>query len=336
MLDMTTTGAGLNGFRILGTGRYLPQNKVTSAQIDQRLNWPEGTVAARFGLTSRHVAGAGESTSEMAAAAARDALQAAGREASDLDLIIGGCGVMEQAIPSTAVLVQDRLGLGRSGIAAFDVNATCLGFVQAMDVAAMYIAMGRARHVLVFASDIASVGLDWNVPDTACIFGDGAAAVVLGIGEAGILASRMETYGEGRGACVLAGGGTGYASLLPAAQASALYFQMDGQQAWRHAARRLPRFTARLLDSAGVEMSDIACIIPHQASGGALDHGLARLGLPAEKVVRTYTECGNQIASSIPNALHHAVAAGRLQRGDLALLIGTSAGLSIGGMVVRY
>lgn len=265
------------------------------------------------------------------------ALEAAGLAATDLDLILGGCGVMEQAIPSTATLVQARLGLGDSGIPAYDVNATCLSFVQALDLAAMKIRSGRARHVLVFAADIASVGLDWAEPDTAAIFGDGAAAVVLGAGGDGPLASRFETYSSSRDACLLEGGGTRItAAVDPQAAARASYFRMDGQAAFRAASRHLPRFLKNLLAEAGASMSDLDCIVPHQASGLALDHGLTRLGMPAQRVIKTFSRYGNQIAASIPTALHTAIEEGRVKRGDLMLLIGTSAGVSLGGMVVRY
>ncbi|WP_172364354.1 3-oxoacyl-[acyl-carrier-protein] synthase III C-terminal domain-containing protein [Pseudogemmobacter hezensis] len=324
--------------RILGSGAYLPREVLTSAEIDRRLGWPQGQTEARYGLRSRHIASEDETSSMMAAMAARDALAAAGVKPAELDLIIGACGVMEQAIPSTATLVQARLGLGKSGIPSYDVNATCLSFVQALDLAAMQIAAGRARRVLVFSADISSVGLNWDEPDTAAIFGDGAAAVVLGAdhGE-GVLAHRFETYSEGHDACVLAGGGTRYGGLRDAALLNRTNtFRMDGQTAFRISARYLPRFLKGLLGDAGVKFDDLACIVPHQASGPALDHGLARLGVPVEKVVRIFDRVGNQIATSIPSALHHAITSGRLKRGDLTMLVGTSAGLSLGGLVVRF
>ena len=340
MVSQMSVMSPVNGLRILGTGKYLPERRVASGEIDARMGWPAGHTQARYGLDARHVAQGPETSSMMAEAAARQALERAGLHPQDLDLILGGCGVMEQAIPSTATLVQARLGLGASGVPAYDVNATCLSFVQALDLAAMKIASGQARRVLVFAADIASVGLDWDEPDTAAIFGDGAAAVVLGAdegGDGGILSSRFETYGDARDACVLEGGGTRISAAVdPQAAVRASYFRMDGQAAFRAAARHLPRFLRRLLGDAGVAMSDLACIVPHQASGLALQHGLARLGLPPERVMMTFARHGNQIAASIPTTLDTAVTEGRLKRGQLALILGTSAGVSIGGMVVRY
>lgn len=333
----TSASADQPGMRILGTGAYLPRRVVASTEIDCRMGWAEGTCEARYGLGQRHVAEYDETSSMMGTEAARQALAAAGIKAESLDLILGACGVMEQAIPSTATLVQARLGLGDTGIASYDVNATCLSFVQALDLAAMKIRLGQARHVLVFSADIASVGLDWSDPDTAAIFGDGAAAVVLGPDGEGPRASRFETYSSGGQACLLEGGGTRISAARdPNAAARASYFRMDGQAAFRTAARHLPRFLNRLMDEAGTKLSDLSCIIPHQASGLALDHGLTRLGIPQDRVVKTFPCYGNQIATSIPTALHSAVVTGRLKVGDLALLVGTSAGLSLGGMVLRF
>lgn len=330
---MVSTERTAFGFRIMGSGQYLPKRRLTSAEIDARFNWPEGTSEERYGLQARHVAGKGETSSFMAEMASREALAEAGLAPQDLDLIIGACGVMEQPIPSTAVLVQNRLGIGGSGIAAFDVNATCLSFVQALEVALQQIHLGLARRVLVFSADIASVGLDWDQPDTAAIFGDGAAAVVLEAGSSRRLSHRFRTWGEGQDICTLAGGGT----RLGADQSpEARFFRMDGAQAFRKAARHMPAFLSALLGDAGCTLNDIDYIIPHQASGPALRHEIARLGIAPQKVVTVYGQVGNQIATSIPTALHAARRQGLLTAGTKALLVGSSAGISLGGMVVQF
>ncbi|RNF34595.1 3-oxoacyl-ACP synthase III family protein [Paracoccus methylarcula] len=332
---MSATNTDPINLTIRGTGSYRPRQTLESSQIDIRFDWAPGTCLSRYGIETRHVAAEDETTSFMAAEAAKLALDMAGYSASDLDMILGGCGVMEQPIPSTAVLVQDRLGLGRSGIPAYDVNATCLGFLQALDLAAMQISCGRARRVLVFSSDIASVGLDWSHPEAAAIFGDGAAAVVVEAGGNGaVLASDFRTYGEGRDACVLAAGGT---RVNPARgiKPGEDRFRMDGAQAYRVASRHLPRFVARLLRRADKAMDQLDCVIPHQASALALEHAAEMLRLASGRVVDIFAGTGNQIAASIPTALDHAVRSGRFKRGDTGLLIGTSAGISIGGAVVR-
>ncbi|MDO5657374.1 MAG: 3-oxoacyl-[acyl-carrier-protein] synthase III C-terminal domain-containing protein [Paracoccus sp. (in: a-proteobacteria)] len=325
---------------IRGTGAYLPRQRRDSRQIDARLGWPLGETARRFGIEGRYVADAGETSSMMGAVAAERALQAAGVGARDLDLILGACGVMEQPIPSTAVLIQSRLGLEGTGIPAYDINATCLSFVAALDHAGLMIAAGRARHVLIVSADIASVGLDWSRPEGAAIFGDGAAAVVLGRADEGeaapaLLATRIETYSEGREACVLAAGGTRINPARGIAPSDAL-FRMDGQAAFRTASRHLPRFVARLLAASGLRRDDLDLVIPHQASAQALDHAAALLGFDDSRLINIFARCGNQIAASIPMALHEAVSTGRLKRGQNALLIGTSAGVSLGGAVLRY
>lgn len=336
-MSLHTHWARFPGLRIAGTGAYLPKRRLLSTEIDGYLGWPMGTLEARYGLGVRHVAEGNETSSFMAEQASLQALQSAGIKPRELDLILGACGVMEQVIPSTATLVQHRLGLGRSGIPAYDVNATCLSFVQALDLAAMKIKLGHARKVLIFSADIASVGLDWKTPDAAAIFGDGAAAAVLTADGPGLLAARFETYSEGRDACVLAGGGTRISQARdPVAAEEAAYFRMNGQAAFRVAARYLARFLQRLFEQAELSKSDIDCIVPHQASGAALTHGLTRLGLDPQKVIQTFSRFGNQIATSIPMALHTAIVEGRVKRGDLLLLLGTSAGISIGGTVVRY
>lgn len=330
--------------RIEGTGCYHPKRLVTSAEIDRRLGWRDGQTESRFRIRARGVAEGPETSSFMAAAAAQQALDAAGIAADQVDLVLAACGVGEQPIPATATLVHHRLGLTETGIPAYDIGATCLSFVAAMDHASLKIAAGQARRVLIVSADIASVGLDWTQPEAAAIFGDGAAAVVLGKAEdrtelgtkAGLLALRMETWSEGRDACVLAAGGT---RVNPAcgggiAPNEAL-FHMDGQAAFRVAARRLPRFLARLMASAGVSRDEIGVVIPHQASAQALDHARALIGFGKVQVVDIFADHGNQIATSIPTALHHAVTSQRLPAGTLALLIGTSAGISIGGALLR-
>lgn len=328
--------------RIEGTGCYRPRRILTSAEIDRRLGWRDGQTAYTYQIEARAVAEGEETSSFMAAAVARTALEAAGISADEVDLVLAACGVGEQPIPATAALVHARLGLQDSGIPAYDIGATCLSFIAALDLAALKIAAGQARRVLIVSADIASVGLDWSRPEGAAIFGDGAAAVVLGrdpgTGDspAGLLALRMETWSEGRDACVLAAGGT---RINPAREAGIApqdaLFHMDGQAAFRVAAKRLPRFLARLLAAAGVTRDDIGVVIPHQASAQALDHARALIGFGKTQVVDIFASHGNQIATSIPTALHHAVSTGRLAPGTLALLIGTSAGISVGGALIR-
>ncbi len=222
--------------RILSTGSYVPRTEVPSSRIDQKLDKPLGWTKRLFQIEKRHFAAADETTSFMAARAATIALERAGLEAGDLDCIVAACGVGEQPIPSTAVLVQNKLGLGTSGIAAFDVNSTCLSFVTAFEIVADAIAMGRFDRVLIVSSDIASCGLDWSKPEAAAIFGDGAAAVIVQRAddhESGrLIASGMETYGSYQDVCRLEAGGT---RVAPHREDdgfwSRTHFKMDGPAA---------------------------------------------------------------------------------------------------------
>jgi len=324
---------------ILGTGEYVPGRRVASSALDERWQKPAGWTRRHAGIEHRHYADEGETTSLMAAGAARQALAAAQLEASQLDCIVSACSVMEQAIPCSAALIQRQLGLGDSGIPAFDINATCLSFLAALDTMSLAIAAGRYRRVLVVSSEIASAGLPEDRPETSMLFGDGAGAVVLGPsrGEACIRGAHFETYGDGAEFCRVRAGGT---RLRPHDDLQAFmegaHFEMDGRHTYRMAAQRLPAFLQRLFERAGVSLDDIRRIIPHQASAKALAHLESLLRLPAGKLVKVLAVRGNQMAASIPVTLHHAVSSGEVRRGDTIALVGSGAGLSFGGTVLVY
>jgi len=326
-------------FRIQGSGAVQPHGFVASEEIDRRIGRDAGWTESNFAIATRAVACAAETSSSMGAEAACGALAAAGWRAEDLDVIVGACGVMEQPIPGTATLIQRRLGLGTSGVPAFDVNATCLSFLVALDLVSLGFAAGRWRKALVVSADIASAALDFGDPEASVIFGDGAAAVAVEADESAsaILGFRMETYGEGAELCRLEAGGT---RLRPHDNLDAFLdssrFRMDGPGVFMAAARRFPRFAARLLKSAGVRAADIDLVIPHQASAAALEHLRRAFPTEGDRVVDIFTNHGNQIAASMPSALHHAIASGRLARGDTAFLVGTAAGVSLAGAVIRY
>lgn len=325
--------------RIQGSGAVQPRRMVSSSEIDRRISRPEGWTETNFSIHQRGVADADETSSGMGAAAATLALSSAGWAPEDLDVIVGACGVMEQPIPGTACLIQRRLGLGKSGIPAFDVNATCLSFLLALDTVSMGFAAGRWRKALIVSADIASAALDFEDPEASVIFGDGAAAVAVEAAEgtSAILGFHLETYGDGADLCRLEAGGT---RLRPHDNLdeflSRSRFRMDGPGVFMAAAKRFPRFAVRLLKLADVSAEDIDIVVPHQASAAALEH--LRRAFPAarDRVVDIFADHGNQIATSMPSALHAAIADGRLKRGNIAFLIGTAAGISLGGAIIRY
>jgi 3-oxoacyl-[acyl-carrier-protein] synthase-3 len=325
-------------FGIAGTGTYLPREIVSAADYDRLTGLAPGTVTRQFGVTRRHRAGPDETTSRMAELAARAALEKSGWEPDSLDVIISACGVMEQPIPGTAALVQRRLGLGDSGIPAFDVNATCLSFLIAFDRVLAGFALGEWRRALIVSADIASAALDFSDPEASVLFGDGAAAIALEANGPHLrLAQSFRTYGEGADLCRIEAGGT---RLRPADDLERFLaearFRMDGPGLFRATARRFPGFLGDLLRSAQTAPADLACIIPHQASRPALEHLRRALPIPADRTVDLFAEVGNMIATSIPFTLASARQSGRLLPGETSLIVGTSAGVSLGGAVIRW
>jgi 3-oxoacyl-[acyl-carrier-protein] synthase III len=331
-------------FRIVGYGRYQPRQTRTSAELDIAFGQPAGWTEDKFGIARRGVAAPDETSSMMGAAAARDALAMAGWAQGEFDVLIGACGVMEQPIPGTSVLIQNALGLGKSGIWAFDVNQTCLSFLTALDVAAMGIETGRFKRALIVSSDIASAGLDMKDPQTASIFGDGAAAICIektgnapnSDGAPGLLSRRFETYGDGKDLATLRSGGTririaeGIEALTEGS-----YFRMDAFGIFKAAAKSLPRIIDQVLGEAGLTRETVDLVICHQASHPGLEHVRRLMGGNPERVVDRFDVQGNQIAASLPSVLVDAHATGRIRPGTSILLLGTAAGISAAAMVLR-
>jgi len=350
--------------RILGTGAMQPATLVTAEELDRRLGQPAGTCLARNGVRARHFVDAADTASAMSAAAIEQALAAADLAARDLDAILF-CGVMsEQPMPSTAVLIHRRLGARSEGVTCFDINASCVGFLKACEVAANGIASGLWTRVAVVAAELASKGLNWNDLDTCTLFGDGAAAAILGRAEAkdgsAFLAVRSALYSEGAEASVMAAGGSRFNIRTPPPHPDDYLFHMHGHRLLRLTQQHLPAFLEDLLASA----PDASLIVPHQASA----IGLAFLRrLLVERVDRTAQlggdpmarrrgdrmarlrgapeplpfvdilgEMGNQVSASLPTALDRAIRTGRLERGATAVLIATGAGLALCGIVLRY
>jgi len=324
---------------ILATGEYAPVRRVSSLSLDEQLGRAPGWTERITGVAERGVAGDGETVITMGAAAARRAVEGAGLALSDLDAIVAVGSIPAQAIPCTAVLLQRELGLGSSGIAAFDINATCLGFLAALDVLSAALQTGRFRRMLIVAAEKPSSCLDWKNPQTSALFGDGAGAVVLGAGRGNreLLATHFQTFSEGAELCRVRAGGT---LLHPAADLeaflSATSFEMNGPPLYRMAAQVVPGFLGQLLERAGLTTGSIDVWVPHQASGKGLEHMQAALDLPRDRFVMTLATHGNQVAASLPVALHRGIESGQIQRGMTLALIGTGAGLSVGGAIVRF
>lgn len=324
---------------ILGTGHYVPSQAVTSASLDQQLGYPTGHIEAMSGVVSRYVTGADDNAASMAAKAAHQALAAANLTLQDIDCLVAASATMDQGMPCNAALVHEALGLQGSGIPAFDINASCLGFLAALDNVRFSIAAGRYKRVLIVASDVASCGLNWQRLEESAIFGDGAAAAVLApaIGESSILACHLHTYSEGVHYCEIpAGGSRFHPTRINEPFAPLTKFKMDGKAVFRLSANLFENFLAKLLDDAECTLNDIDWIIPHQASQLGLHHMAKRLAIPEHKIMNIFAHYGNQVSASLPTVLDVALRTRGIARGAKLLLLGTGAGLSLGGAVLRY
>lgn len=325
--------------KIIAIGKYIPPTVMTNVDLEQKLNLPSGWIEKKTGVCRRHYA-MGESQSEMAAKAIIDALRSVNLTMEDIDCIVGANGAMEQAIPSNAALTKKVLGIEKA-IPAFDINSTCLSFVVAMDVVSHMVAAGQYRRVVIFSSDIASNALNWEHKESCVLFGDGAAAVVIERDDnprgSKILASKLATYIEGAHLAEVKGGGTKLHSReYHEANKTDYLFHMEGEKMFRLSMKHIPDFFTDLLAAANCKMDDVKMMIPHQASLTAMKLIQRKLAISDDRFMLTIQEYGNTIASSIPLALHDTISQGRVKRGDRVILFGTSAGLSIGGMVLEY
>jgi 3-oxoacyl-[acyl-carrier-protein] synthase III len=322
--------------RILATGVSTPARWIDSRELDLALGLAPGTVQARTGVARRGVEPE-RNAAEVAAEAAHDALRRAGLKLDAIDAVVCASASHDQAMPCNAALLHRALGL--RGVPAFDINASCIGFLMALDLVASLLASGRYRRVLVASCDLASRALDANDLDTYGLFGDGAAAAILTADDsngAALLAARFETWSEAAHACEIPGGG----SRLTPARYDGDYrevctFRMDGKRLYRVVAEHFDRFLADTLAEAGLGLDAIDRVIPHQASALGMAHVFRRISVPPERVEDLFAQCGNQVSASLPTALHYALDGGRLRAGDTALLIGTAAGVTLGGGVLR-
>ncbi len=324
--------------RILGTGEAVPRRVVTAAEVDARAGVPDGWTMRVTEVARRHFLD-GETASELGARAAEQALAAAGLAIGDVDVIVVSNSVGEQPIPCTAARPPPARGGAAAGVPCVDVNPTSHGVGVALDLLGHAIASGGYRRALVVATEVASLGLDWSHPESAALFGDGAAAVVIGRAEPGegsaLLAARLETHSVGADlARITHGGSKHHFREYDPADERGFLFHMDGPGLLRLSHRIFPPFLDRLLAAAGCGIEDIDLVIPHQANVKAMRLVQRRLRITDDQMVFVLGERGNTISATIPMALHAAITSGRARRGDRLLLIGTSAGMSVGGLVL--
>lgn len=334
--------------RFSSFGKVLPKRLIKAHELDQKLGLPIGLLANKTGVKERHFVSEGETSITMAVGAAKEAIHKAGLTMNDIDLLIGSSGVPHQPIPCNAALIHRELGLEKTNIPAFDINSTCLSFITAVDIISHLIHIGKYRNVLIVSSEVASVGLNWNHLESAGLFGDGAAAAVLTASSltassaskvrgGRILGSIMRTYSSGADFCKIEGGLTGLSAQQYSSHNAEKYtFHMDGRAVFRQASTYLPSVIHEVLGASGVSMNDISLVIPHQASLSALRLVQKKLNISDEKYMMIVEDHGNTISACIPMCLYEADRQGRMKRGDLVLVFGTSAGFSIGAMVFEY
>jgi 3-oxoacyl-[acyl-carrier-protein] synthase III len=313
--------------RIAGTGSYLPERVMTNDEFAARLDTSDAWIRARTGIVRRHIAAESQASSDLALRASGPALEAAGVGASEIDLIVVATSTPDYVFPSTACLLQAKLGV--KGCAAFDVQAVCTGFVYALATADSFIRSGQYKRALVVGAEVFSRILDWNDRATCVLFGDGAGAVVLVAGaKPGVHASVLHADGSQVDMLSVPGNVCGGRIL------GSPYLQMNGQGVFKYAVKVLEESARETVAAAGLTMSDVDWLIPHQANLRILEATARKLGLPQEKLVVTVDHHGNTSAASVPLALDEFVRAGRIRPGQRLLLQGVGGGFTWGSSLV--
>lgn len=322
----------MNYSSIAGTGAYLPERVMANKDFEAMVDTSDEWIRERTGIKRRHIAAEDQTTSDMALEAALQALPMAGASKEDIDLIIVATTTPDKVFPSTACLVQRRLGV--SGFAAFDVHAACAGFIYALDVANRFIKTGGASCVLVIGAETYSRIINWKDRGTCVLFGDGAGAIVLKAADKpGVMSTHIHADGRHEDSLhVPAGISSGY-DLVRREEA---FIRMKGNEVFRAAVGVLDAIARETLSVNGVQPGDIDWLIPHQANLRIIAAAAKKLDLPMDRVVVTVDEHANTSSASIPLALDVAVRDGRVQRGDLLLFEAFGAGFTWGSALVRY
>ena len=317
---------------ITGTGGYLPERIMDNAELEQMVDTSDEWIRSRTGVIKRHIAAEDEMTCDLAEHAARMAMEAASVSADDVDLIIVATTTPDLVFPSTACLLQERLGV--RGSAAFDIQAVCTGFIYALSVADKFIKTGAANKALVVGAETLSRIIDWTDRDTCVLFGDGAGAVILEASEQpGIVSTFLHADGQHKDLLkVPVGISTNYAAI----QEGSAYMQMQGNEVFKVAVNTLGRIVDETLAANNLEKKDIDWLVPHQANTRIISATAKKLDMPLEKVIVTIDQHGNTSAASVPLALDVAIRDGRIQRGDKLLLEAFGGGFTWGSALIDY
>ncbi len=320
--------------QIAGIGSYLPQRRLTNTDLEKMVDTSDEWITTRTGITERRLAEEGQATSDLAQIAAQRAIDTAGVAPGDIDLLIVGTSSPDMILPSTASLVQHRLGLA---CPAYDLNAACTGFVYALEAGVTAIESGRHRVVLVVGADALTRHVDFTDRSTCVLFGDGAGAVVLKVAaEPGVLGISLGSDGSGADLLAIPAGGSAAPATRERIEAHEHYVKMSGNEVFKFAVRVIPRVTLEALAQSELELADLDWLVPHQANQRIIAAAADRLGMPSDRVFSHVSMTGNTSAASIPLALDDLYTSGRLAPGNTLALVGFGAGLTWGAAIVRW
>jgi 3-oxoacyl-[acyl-carrier-protein] synthase-3 len=323
--------------KISSVGAYVPPRLLTNADLEEMVETNDQWIVERTGIRERHLVEPGVATSDLAVEAAKCCLAKRGVDASDVEVIIVATVTPDMLFPATACLVQNKLGA--KGAWGFDLSAACSGFPYALQVGAKLIESGMHRKVLVIGADVMSSIIDYTDRATCVIFGDGAGAVLLEPceeGEVGLIDYWHEIDGSGAVALNMPGGGSLHPSTAETVAQKMHYVHQDGQAVYKFAVRKMAEAAETVLNRNGLEGSELACFVPHQANKRIILSTAERLGLPEDRVVINIDRFGNTTAGTIPLAMQTALDDSRLKKGDLVLLASVGAGFTVGATLLRW
>ncbi len=308
--------------KIIGTGSYLPQKSLSNADLSKSVDTSDEWIVSRTGIKTRHIANSTETTSEMGALAAKEALAAAGILPADIDMIVVVTCTPDKIFPPTACLIQQKLGI--PPCPAFDIEAACSGFMYGLSVVDQFVRSGMVKRPLLIGAEVMSKIVDWQDRRTCILFGDGAGAVVLEASkEPGILSTEIGADGK-------------YHNILYVDNAPGAFIQMQGNAVFKLAVNMLDKVASKVLADHQLSINDIDWLVPHQANIRIIQATAEKLGLPMEKVILTLSEQGNTSGASIPLALDHGIKSGKIKSGQHLLLEAFGGGLTWGTALIRY
>jgi len=320
---------------IIGVGEYLPEKILTNMALEKMVDTSDEWITTRTGIKERHLAALGQAASDLAVKAAQQALANANYKAEDLELIIVATITGDMPFPSTASIVQDKLGANKA--ACFDISAACAGFVYGINIAQQFIACGTYKNALVIGTEVLSSITDWQDRNTCVLFGDGAGAVVLAeVKKGGIISTYLGCDGSKVGILNMPGGGSRNPATHTTVENRQHFLKMSGNELFKIAVNTMTQAAQTVLKQAGMTFADVDLIIPHQANSRIIMAVAKKLGIPEERVYLNIERCGNMSSASTVTALCEAVQEGKVKRGDIILLDAFGAGLVWGACIIEW